>query len=236
MTSDKISSINKKELLTLKNIIRFVGLIVVFFLIYSLLNWIGNYLQQEHIRNLILEAESVGFLIYGIYYLFSVIIAPFPIIAILTVVTSIYGAGKIVLFSYFLALIGATVNFYIARFLGRPVMKRLIGKRGLKKVDKYTDNFGIEALILFRLFGALMFEYISFAAGLSNISFKTYIIITAVASIPYHILLYIVVSSLESPGNAFIAFSLFVYVGFTIPIIYFILKSHVLEKILKREK
>lgn len=234
MTGKLQDLLKRKDIFTIKNLLRIVAFVIIIFLIYSILNSIGNYLQQEHIKRLILEAGGVGFLTYGAYYLFSVIIAPFPLIAILTVIASIYGVGEIVLYTYFLSLAGATINFYIARYLGRPVLKKLIGERGFKKVDKYTENFGVEALILFRLFGAIVYEYVSFAAGLSSMQFRTYILISAIASIPYHILLYIVLSSVDKPGDAFVVFFMFAYIGITIPIIYFIIKPHVLKKALRK--
>jgi len=112
-------------------------------------------------------------------------------------------------------------------------MRRLIGKNGEKKVDKHTENFGVEVLILTRLFDGFLFEWISYAAGLTNIKFRTYILITAWASIPYHIILYIFSTLIHDLGETFVVISAINYALLGIPLIYYFAKKHIFHKNVK---
>jgi len=216
---------NLKKRITLGNILELFFLFVLLCLAFFILNWLGVWLQGERVRVLISQAGIFGLLIYAAIYMLSVVVAPFPGFAAYVVTAKIYGVLEIVLFTYFLALLGATVNFLIARHLGRPVMRRLIGKKGEQKVDRHTQNFGVEVLILTRLFDGFLFEWISYAAGLTNMKYKTYILITIWASIPYHIILLVFSSLITDLGKTFIVITIINYALLGVPIVYLLLKG-----------
>jgi uncharacterized membrane protein YdjX (TVP38/TMEM64 family) len=105
---------------------------------------------------------------------------PFVILAI-----SLYGYLDTLFLVYIAGMISATINFYIARKFGRRWVEKLAGKDSMKKIDEFTTVSGKKALILARVFGFSVFEFVSYAAGFTNMPFKDYFIITAVfASIP----------------------------------------------------
>lgn len=213
----------------LKIVLEVVGIILLLGLMFYGLNWLGLYLQEEQVKLWIEHSGPFSIFIYSLIYLTSIVIAPVPGFFAYVITVGIYGVWKIVLFSYFLAMIGATVNFLIARHLGRPIMKKLIGHRGVLKVEKHTEKFGTEVLILTRLFDGFLFEWISYAAGLTNMSFKTYIIITAWASIPYHILLFVFSTIIPELGQMFIVLSVVNYALLGVPVIYYFFKHRLMR-------
>jgi len=213
-----------KGKITFKFLVRIAFVALFLVAIFFALDWLGNFLGQEKIREIIYQAGIFGPLLYAAIYMLSIVIAPFPGFAAYVVTAGIYGVGKIVLFTYFLALLGATVNFYIARIWGRPVLRKLIGGGGVKKVDGLTKDFGAEVLILTRLFDGFLFEWISYVAGLTNMRYKTYIFITIWASIPYHIILFIFSSLISDLGRTFIAITAINYALLGMPIVYYLLK------------
>jgi uncharacterized membrane protein YdjX (TVP38/TMEM64 family) len=52
----------------------------------------------------------------------------------------------------------------------------------MKQVDDFVQVSGVKLLIIGRLFGFAVFEIISYAAGFTNMKFKTYFIITVIFS------------------------------------------------------
>lgn len=190
-------------------------------------------MHQDKVKEAISAAGIWGPLLYASIYLLSVIVAPLPGFAAYIVAVGIYGVFQTVLFTYFLALISAAINFAIARHLGRRIMRRLIGRRGERKVDKHAENFGVEVLILTRLFDGFLFEWISYAAGLTNMKFRTYMGITVWSSIPYHIILFVFSSRIHDLGKLFVTLSAVNYALLGVPIIYFFLKAHVFHKTVK---
>lgn len=77
--------------------------------------------------------------------------------------------------------ISSTINFFIARKLGRKWVAKLAGEKGLEKIDGLLAVSDVsKALILTRVFCFSLFDFISYAAGFTNISFKKYFVISVV--------------------------------------------------------
>ena len=229
--SSRLIDLRKK--LTVRFLAEISALGILLWVMFVALNWLGVYLHQDKIKEAISSAGLFGPLLYASIYLLSVIVAPLPGFVAYIVAVGIYGVLKTVLFTYFLALISATINFAIARHLGRLIMRRFIGKKGEKKVDKHAENFGVEVLTLTRLFDGFLFEWISYAAGLTNMKFRTYIGITAWASIPYHVILFIFSTRIHDLGKLFVTLSVVNYALLGVPVIYFLIKAHVFRKTVK---
>lgn len=83
------------------------------------------------------------------------------------------------------------------RKFGRKLVVKLVGEKPMKEVDGFTSVEGKQVLTISRLFGFPIFEFISYAAGLTNISFKSYFIITAVASVFTNIAAYLVFKNIN---------------------------------------
>ncbi len=102
---------------------------------------------------------------------------------------TIFGVEQAILYIYIGSMISAAVNFTISRRFGRGLVVRFVGKHSIEKVDEITEVAGVGVLTVLRLLGIAIFEEISYAAGLTNMRFRTYMCITILASIPPHALL-----------------------------------------------
>jgi uncharacterized membrane protein YdjX (TVP38/TMEM64 family) len=82
-------------------------------------------------------------------------------------------------------LLGGSLNFWIARIFGRPLIGRLAGAKSIKKVDETVEHVGgWKALLMARLVLSPLYDFISYAAGLSSLKFKHYVWVTLVGGIP----------------------------------------------------
>ena len=96
---------------------------------------------------------------------------------------TIYGVNRGMWLLYIGSLISATINFFIAKRFGRSWVTKFVGKKSIKEIDEFTAVEGREVLLISRLFGFALFDFISYAAGLTNLKYKDYIVITAVSSL-----------------------------------------------------
>lgn len=90
-------------------------------------------------------------------------------------------------FAYILIgdILGASLNFYIARIFRVKGITKLAGKKALKQIDETTQHVGgWKALLVARLFLSSLYDFISYAAGLSNLKFKHFFWVTLLAGIP----------------------------------------------------
>jgi uncharacterized membrane protein YdjX (TVP38/TMEM64 family) len=80
--------------------------------------------------------------------------------------------------------LAAVVCFWIARALGRGPVEALAGRFGLEAVDGWFTRWGGRGVLLLRLVPGISFDVISFAAGLTGIGFRPFLLATAVGVAP----------------------------------------------------
>lgn len=197
---------------------------------FILLNYFDGYLQKEAFQQILNSAGITAPIIYIIIYVSTLIAAPFTGYPIYIAGIGIFGITQAVILSYIASLVGATTNFYIARWWGRPIIRKLVGQKGVEKIDKLASHFGIEALVLSRLFQAFLFEWVSYAAGLTTIKFKTYICITAVCILPVCVTALILGKFIPDLGTLFVTIAGINYATLPIPFIYFGIKKYLKKK------
>lgn len=95
-----------------------------------------------------------------------------------------YGA----LYSWVGALLGATLDFGIARWYGRPVVENFISVKYLDWSDGFFARHGVMAVFITRLTPIVPFKVISYGAGLTTISLCQFLVATGVGQTPAIIL------------------------------------------------
>ncbi len=98
------------------------------------------------------------------------------------------------------AVLGASAAFWLGRLLGRDAVERLSGAR-IARVDALLRRRGVLALIAVRLVPVLPFTAINYAAGLSVLRTRDYLIGTSVGIIPGTIAYVTLGSYGSSPGS-----------------------------------
>ncbi len=97
---------------------------------------------------------------------------------------ALFGLGYGTLYSLAGDVMGGCVNFWIARLLGRRVVMRFVGQQGMGRIDGfYRELGGWRALLFSRLFLSSVYDFISYAAGLTSLAFRRYLVITATGGV-----------------------------------------------------
>jgi uncharacterized membrane protein YdjX (TVP38/TMEM64 family) len=93
----------------------------------------------------------------------------------------LFGLWEGVFYTLIGEVIGGTIAFLIARRWGRAAVRRFVGEDGLKRVDAFYHHVGEwRSLVYARLFLFGIYDFLSYAAGLTPIRLRTYILISAV--------------------------------------------------------
>lgn len=79
---------------------------------------------------------------------------------------------------------GAALCFYIARFLGRDTVEKLTSKFAIDSVDEFFNKYGKHTILIARLLPFMSFDLVSYAAGLTSMSFISFFIATGIGQIP----------------------------------------------------
>jgi uncharacterized membrane protein YdjX (TVP38/TMEM64 family) len=86
--------------------------------------------------------------------------------------------------SLFGHVLAAAVCFWISRSLGRVPVEVLVGKTGLQSADRWFARWGMYAIFVGRLIPGVAFDVISYAAGLTRMRFRNFLIATALGIFP----------------------------------------------------
>lgn len=147
--------------------------------------------SKEAIHALITGAGPWGPALY-ICIIFSVYVLS-PISAVPITFVGFYAFGTHVIFYNSTAtLISFFTNFWISRLWGRRFLLDLLGEGPVKKIDGLTKDYGPRMLILLRVFQGGIHDIVSYAAGLTTIPFRTYIVISIFGMIPGALLWYLI--------------------------------------------
>jgi uncharacterized membrane protein YdjX (TVP38/TMEM64 family) len=149
------------------------GLAVVAFL------WGSTLIPQERIEGIAAKMGIWGFVPIGLFILSTQVFAPLSGSPGIFIAIKLYGFVAAMTLFYCVSMLSATINFYIARRFGRAAVLRLVGEDGIKRIDSIAETESVRILILARVFGYYFFDFISYAMGLTSISFSRYFACTA---------------------------------------------------------
>lgn len=80
--------------------------------------------------------------------------------------------------------LAAAVCFWLARALGRAPVEIIVGKAGLESADRWFARWGLYAVIVARLVPGISFDVVSYAAGITHMSFRRFLGATAIGVFP----------------------------------------------------
>ena len=120
---------------------------------------------------------------FGLMILQSVA-GPLPAFLLTFANANLFGWWQGAILSWTSAMAGAAVCFYIARILGRDAAEKLTSKAGLEQIDGFFEKYGKNTILICRLLPFVSFDLVSYAAGLTSMSFWSFFIATGIGQLP----------------------------------------------------
>ncbi|MBZ9634740.1 TVP38/TMEM64 family protein [Clostridium sp. FP1] len=135
---------------------------------------------KEYILSFGILAPIVSFLLM----ILQSIVAPLPAFIITFSNAGLFGWVNGAILSWSSAMAGATLCYYISKFFGRNVVGKLTSKIALEKIDEFFQRYGKYAILIARLIPFISFDIVSYAAGLTSMSFWSFFIATGIGQLP----------------------------------------------------
>ncbi|WFD09354.1 TVP38/TMEM64 family protein [Tepidibacter hydrothermalis] len=157
-------------------------------------------MAREYILSFGIWAPIVSFLLM----ILQSIAAPLPAFIITFANAGLFGWIKGAILSWSSAMAGAALCFYIARFLGRSAVEKLTSKTALKSVDEFFEKYGKYAILIARLLPFISFDIVSYAAGLTSMSFGSFFIATGLGQLPATIIYSYIGGMLTGTAKTFV--------------------------------
>lgn len=141
-----------------------------------------NLTNLESVRTFILSFGVLAPFIYIIMFtLIPLTLFPDAILAISA--GTIFGVFWGTVYTIIGALCGASLSFFIARYLGREWVLKLIHHKA-QWFDDGVEKQGFLIILILRLVPLIPFDIISYGAGLSKIKFKDFLAGSLIGIIP----------------------------------------------------
>lgn len=161
-----------------------LGLVVVLIITLVLIILI-RHLGMDSIQKSIEDAGPIAPILYILFKTTAYVIAPLTTGPLQMSSGALFGFWGGFLYTHIGEILGGTLAFLIARHLGQPVIRRFLGQESMQTIDNFYQNRlgGWRSLVWSRLFLFGVYDFISYAAGLTNISLKQYVLVSAIVGI-----------------------------------------------------
>ena len=141
-------------------------------------------LDMEGLKEYILSFGIWGPIVSFLLMVLQSVAAPLTAFVITFANAALFGWVYGAILSWSSAMAGAAVCFYIAKFLGRNTVENLTSKFALDDVDKFFVKYGKHTILIARLLPFMSFDLVSYAAGLTSMSFTSFFIATGIGQLP----------------------------------------------------
>lgn len=177
-----------------KSLVVKIGVLLLIIGIYLFVGPVNRFVNQMifYLSMLNLESLKQYILSFGIWapiisfilMILQSVAAPLPAFLITFANAALFGWVKGALLSWTSAMAGAALCFYIARFLGRDTVEKLTSKFAIDSVDEFFNKYGKHTILIARLLPFMSFDLVSYAAGLTSMSFVSFFIATGIGQLP----------------------------------------------------
>jgi uncharacterized membrane protein YdjX (TVP38/TMEM64 family) len=137
--------------------------------------------DRERIQRLVEGTGILAPLVYVVLLVVQAVVAPLPAPAVAMAGGYTFGTFEGFLLTWSGALLGGVFSFGIARLFGRGFVA---SNARLERLDRYVSQHGAILVFVLRLIPLVSFDAISYAAGLSGMSFGRFLLATALGMAP----------------------------------------------------
>lgn len=145
--------------------------------------------DEDRLRNEVAALGSWGIVVVIALMALAIVMSPIPSGPIAMVAGAIYGPVLGAIYSIIGAVLGAVIAFAVARCLGYDFVCRWLKGRLKYLAKKRSQNRLMGIVFVSRLIPFISFDAVSYAAGLTPLSFSRFVIATLAGVIPITFLL-----------------------------------------------
>jgi len=140
--------------------------------------------DENRIRDWVSRFGMWGPLVIILAMVASMFLFVVPNLLLLIISSLSYGPlwGSVI--SIVAVFVSSTVAYLIGYWIGPAILKRILKDKALAKLTKLVKEYGVGAIILFRLSPILSNEAISFIPAFLRINYKKFIVATLIGSGP----------------------------------------------------
>ena len=137
--------------------------------------------ERESVQRAVDGAGAWAPVVYVGFLVAQAVVAPLPAPAVAVVGGYTFGVVEGFFLTWLGSLLGGVISFGISRVFGR---RFVAGSGRVRRLDRYVEEHGAAVVFVLRLIPLVSFDAISYAAGLSGLRFRSFLIATALGMMP----------------------------------------------------
>lgn len=185
---DNIKKAKKtKVVISILKLILLIGIVVaipVYIWLFQQ-NFMSQFTSFQDIVKFLKNYETESVYIYIGIQIIQIVISVIPGQAFQFAAGYLYGAFPALIYSWIGASIGTLLSFYLAKLLGRDALHLFFGEERMNYfIERLNSKKSYIIVFLIYLIPGLPKDMVSYAAGLSEIKFKAFIILSLIGRTP----------------------------------------------------
>ncbi len=149
---------------------------------------LGEWLHPDRLAGWLREAGAFGPLLFMLLMAAAVVISPIPSLPLDLAAGAAFGVPLGTTYAVIGAEFGAVVSFLIGRFWGRAALTRIL-RTEIRFCERCSDRHLAIFVFLSRLLPVFSFDLVSYGAGLTTMSLRTFAVATLLGMIGPTVLL-----------------------------------------------
>lgn len=167
-----------------KHVIQIVAFIVLFGLIVAgvsaVINQYFNPAEHPVIKEF-LKHENTALLFYFVYSTVASVVVPIPTLPVDVLFLNILDPASVITVRLAGGLAGSSINFYLARNFGRPLLQRWLSKKNYQFIEDLSSNLAWHHFFIITMIPIINTELMAYAGGISNLRFRFVISVQTLA-------------------------------------------------------
>jgi uncharacterized membrane protein YdjX (TVP38/TMEM64 family) len=156
----------------------------ILFLVYAWYHWqVAALFEPARIEELLAEIGPFAPLIYMAVMAATAVIIPIPGPPLYVIAGAFFGPFLGTVYAIAGSLVGAVIAFLIARFLGRDFVESLVGRQVVICCE-CSEGLLTKIIFFSRLMPLISFDVVSYGAGLTRMSLRSFTMATLLGSLP----------------------------------------------------
>lgn len=143
--------------------------------------WWELFSDRERLRGVVEDAGPLAPAVFVFLLVLQAVLAPLPAPVLAAAGGYLFGTFWGFALTWLGVLVGGALSFAISRLFGRRFVAHSARLEGL---DRYVAEHGAIVIFLLRLVPLISFDATSYAAGLTGIPFRRFLIATALGAAP----------------------------------------------------
>lgn len=157
-----------------------------------------SHLRVREVKRFILSYGNFSSVIFLILYSLKPIVLFIPVWPLSVIAGNIFGPYKALMLSMTGCFLSGTLAFFLAKFLGRSFVDKLLKGKAMT-LDSNIEKHGLKIMAIMRLTFVFPYDPLSYAAGLTKMKYRDFIIGTMIGVFPEMVSYSFVGKNLEHP-------------------------------------